>query len=287
LSNEHCVNKVDIREHYVVIFDPTQGNLAKTLAGRVKIKRREGVLGNKEVRMSMKWGLDDLSSLNSWRLAAVEMLATALFVFLGTGAAYASGGDITATALGHGVAIIALVAATAKITGAHINPAVTITMWALGKDNLGKSLTYILGQLVGAVVGAYLLYSIVGEVAGEHALGNSLTNITPVEGFLTEIIVTFALIATILAVAVHPQGKSWVTPSTAAVAIGLVVLVDHLVAIPLTGASMNPARTFGPAVVAGNFADHWVYWAGPIVGGLVAAITYRYLMLSKDERAAE
>ena len=287
MSNEHCVNKVDIREHYVVIFDPTQGNLAKTLAGRVKIKRREGVLGNKEVRMSMKWGLDDLSSLNSWRLAAVEMLATALFVFLGTGAAYASGGDITATALGHGVAIIALVAATAKITGAHINPAVTITMWALGKDNLGKSLTYILGQLVGAVVGAYLLYSIVGEVAGEHALGNSLTNITPVEGFLTEIIVTFALIATILAVAVHPQGKSWVTPSTAAVAIGLVVLVDHLVAIPLTGASMNPARTFGPAVVAGNFADHWVYWAGPIVGGLVAAITYRYLMLSKDERAAE
>jgi MIP family channel proteins len=237
--------------------------------------------------MSMKWGLADLSSLNSWRLAAVEMLATALFVFLGTGAAYASGGDITATALGHGLAIIALVAATAKITGAHINPAVTITMWALGKDNLGKSLTYIIGQLVGAVVGAYLLYSIVGEVTGEHALGNSLTNITPVEGFLTEIIVTFALIATILAVAVHPQGKSWVTPSTAAVAIGLVVLVDHLVAIPLTGASMNPARTFGPAVVAGNFADHWVYWAGPIVGGLVAAITYRYLMLSKDERAAE
>ena len=232
----------------------------------------------------MKWGIDDLKSVDSWRLAAVEMLATALFVFLGTGAAMASGGDITATALGHGLAIIVLVAATAKITGAHINPAVTITMWALGKDNLGKSLTYIIGQLVGAVVGAYLLYSIVGSVQGEHALG---AGITTGEGLLTEIIVTFALILTVLAVAVHPQGKSWVTPSTAAVSIGLVVLVDHLVAIPLTGASMNPARTFGPALVAGNFADHWVYWAGPIVGGLVAAITYRYVMLSKDERAAE
>ncbi|MQG75851.1 MAG: aquaporin [SAR202 cluster bacterium] len=234
--------------------------------------------------MSMKWGLADLTSVDSWRLAAVEMLATALFVFLGTGAAMASGGDITATALGHGLAIIALVAATAKITGAHINPAVTITMWALGKDNLGKSLTYIIGQLVGAVVGAYLLYSIVGEVSGEHALGK---DITAIDGFLTEVIVTFALILTVLAVAVHPQGKSWVTPSTAAVAIGLVVLVDHLVAIPLTGASMNPARTFGPALVAGDFANHWVYWAGPIVGGLVAAGAYRYLMLSKDERAAE
>ena len=234
--------------------------------------------------MSMKWGIDDLTSVNSWRLAAVEMLATALFVFLGTGAAMASGGDITATALGHGLAIIALVAATAKITGAHINPAITITMWALGKEDLGKSLTYIIGQLVGATLGAYLLYTIVGSVSGEHSLGNG---ITAGEGFLTEIIVTFALILTVLAVAVHPQGKSWVTPSTAAVSIGLVVLIDHLVAIPLTGASMNPARTFGPALVAGDFANHWVYWAGPIVGGLVAAVAYRYLMLSKDERAAE
>ncbi len=234
--------------------------------------------------MSLKWGVDDLTNVDSWRLAAVEMLATALFVFLGTGAAYASGGDITATALGHGLAIMALVAATAKITGAHINPAVTITMWVLGKDDLGKSLTYIIGQLVGATLGAYLLYLIVGSVSGEHALG---AGITTGVGFLTEIIVTFALIATVLAVAVHPQGKSWVTPSTAAVAIGLVVLVDHLVAIPLTGASMNPARTFGPAMVEGDFANHWVYWAGPIVGGLVAAIAYRYLLLSKDERAAE
>ncbi len=234
--------------------------------------------------MSMKWGIDDLTSVNCWRLASVEMLATALFVFLGTGAAMASGGDITATALGHGLAIIALVAATAKITGAHINPAITITMWALGKEDLGKSLTYIIGQLVGATLGAYLLYLIVGSVSGEHSLGNG---ITAGEGFLTEIIVTFALILTVLAVAVHPQGKSWVTPSTAAVSIGLVVLIDHLVAIPLTGASMNPARTFGPALVAGDFANHWVYWAGPIVGGLVAAVAYRYLMLSKDERAAE
>ena len=234
--------------------------------------------------MSMKWGVDDLKNVDSWRLSAVEMVATALFVFLGTGAAYASGGDITATALGHGLAIMALIAATAKITGAHINPAVTITLWALGKEDLGKSVMYIVGQLVGATVGAYLLYTIVGSVQGEHALGSGITT---GEGFLTEIIVSFALIATVLAVAVHPQGKSWVTPSTAAVAIGLVVLVDHLVAIPLTGASMNPARTFGPALVEGDFANHWVYWAGPVVGGLVAAIAYRYLMLSKDERAAE
>ena len=251
--------------------------------------------------MPMKWGVDDFSNLESWRATAAEFFATALFVFLGTGAVVSAlsltDGAMTPAALaviavGHGLAIMALVAATANISGGHINPAVTIALWSAGKIDLGKSIMYIVAQLGGAVVGSLLLISIVtGPVEGNlgaHALGPVVAG-SAGAGFVAEIIVTFALVITVFMVAVHPRTIAGYAP----LAIGLVVLIDHLVAVPMTGASMNPARTFGPAFVSwindvdGMWADHWIYWAGPIVGGLIAAVVYRWVMLTKSERAAE
>ena len=254
--------------------------------------------------MPMKWGTADFSDLDSWRATAAEFFATALFVFLGTGAVVAAltllGGPAAALtpaglvviAAAHGLAIMALVAATANISGGHINPAVTIALWSVGKIDLGKAIMYIGAQLVGAVVGSLLLLAVVTTAMegnlGAHALGPVVGG-SAGAGFVAEIVVTFALVITVFMVAVHPRTIAGYAP----LAIGLVVLIDHLVAVPMTGASMNPARTFGPAFVSwindvdGMWADHWIYWAGPIVGGLIAAVVYRWVMLTKDERAAE
>ncbi len=250
--------------------------------------------------MPMTWGFDDLTDVDSWRSAAAEFLATALFVFLGTGAVVsvlALSGGLTAPALiviaaAHGLAIMALVAATANISGGHINPAVTIALWSAGKIDLGKSLMYIVAQMAGAVLGSLLLLGVVaGPLEGNlgaHGLGSVVAG-SAGSGFLAEIVVTFALVITVFMVAVHPRNIGGYAP----LAIGMVVLIDHLVAVPMTGASMNPARTFGPAFVSwindvdGMWVSHWVYWAGPIVGGLVAALTYRFVMLTTAERNAE
>ena len=92
---------------------------------------------------------------------------------------------------------------------------------------------------------------------------------------MTEITLTFALVFVVFATAIDPRGKAAIAP----VAIGLMVLVGHLFAVPLTGASMNPARSFGPALVGNDWADHWIYWVGPVSGALLAAITYQYVYL--------
>ena len=242
----------------------------------------------------MKWGFGDFSDLEAWRSTLAEFFATAMFVFLGTGAVVsvlALSGGLTAPALAviavaHGLAIFVLVSVTANISGGHINPAVTIALWSAGKIDLGKSLMYIVGQLAGAVVGSLLLMAIVAGplegTLGAHGLGPVVAG-SAGSGFLAEIIVSLALVGTVFMVAVHPRGLGNYAP----LAIGTVVLIDHLVAVPMTGASMNPARSFGPALVADAWADHWIYWAGPIVGGLIAAIMYRYVWLTKEERAAE
>ena len=241
----------------------------------------------------MKWSLEEISKPAAWRSAAAELLATGLFVFLGTGAVVASGvvtgGEMNAArlaviALAHGLAIMLLVAATANISGGHINPAVTIVMWFTGRITTGKAILYVAAQLIGAIIGSLLLVTVVNsELAdgalGAHALG-PVVGSSAGAGFLVEIILTFALLFVIFAVAVHKTGLAAYAPA----AIGLVVLVDIMVGLPMTGASMNPARSLGPALVSGEWANHWIYWAGPIVGGLLGGLVYSYLFMSKQER---
>ncbi len=225
----------------------------------------------------------------TWRATLAEFIATLLFIFLGAGTVVVTGGilkegvtsaRLVAIALAHGLAIALLVAATAKISGGHINPAVTFGALVTGKISLSKAIMYVVAQLVGAIVGALLLTGVIPAAAqgnlGAHGLG---AGITPGGGFVAEIVLTFALVFVVFATAMDPKGLGHLAPA----AIGLTVLVDHLVGVPITGASMNPARSFGPALVAGVWANHWIYWVGPLIGGALAAWVYEFLFLRREE----
>jgi aquaporin TIP len=230
----------------------------------------------------------------TWRAVIAELIATLLFVFVGAGSVVVITGVIgvsprddaaalTGIALAHGLAIALLVAGTARISGGHINPAVTFGAVITGRLKLTTGVLYVAAQLTGAVIGALLLEAaVVGDVEG--SLGAHSLNLGALDGegggVLVEAVLTFVLVFTVFATAIDPRGMANVAP----IAIGLAVLVDHLVGVPLTGASMNPARSFGPALVADVWDDHWVYWVGPLAGGGIAALAY-YLtfMWGRDE----
>ena len=170
------------------------------------------------------------------------------------------------------IAMMFLTAATARISGGHINPAVTFATLITGKIDIQKAIAYWIAQLLGAVVGAGLLAMVIPTAAqgnlGAHGLG---AGVSAGGGLVAEIVLTFALVFVIFATAVDPKGPGHLAP----LAIGFTVLVDHLVGVPVTGASMNPARSFGPALVAGAWADHWIFWIGPLVGAAIAGWVYQ------------
>ena len=214
----------------------------------------------------------------TWQAVFAELIATMLFVFVGAGSVVVIGGvgdtgGLVAVALAHGLAIALLVAAIARISGGHINPAVTFGAVITGRMKLSTGVLYVAAQLAGAVIGALLLEAaVVGQFEGN--LGAHALNLEVLDGegagVLVEAVLTFILVFTVFATAMDPRGMANLAP----IAIGLAVLVDHLVGLPLTGASMNPARSFGPALVAGFWDNHWVYWLGPLIGGGLAALVY-------------
>lgn len=222
----------------------------------------------------------EVTSPEGMRAILAEGIATFAFVFLGTGAVISAllaggglnGATLVAIAAAHGLAILLLVAAFGRISGAHINPAVTFAMLVTGRIGIAKGVAYIVLQCAGAAAASLLLKSIIPEAAqgglGAHSLGNGISTSG---AFILEVVLTFFLVWVVFSVAVDKKAPGF---PIAPVAIGLVVLVDHLVGVPFTGASMNPARTFGPALASGEFMDHWLYWAAPLLGGALAAITY-------------
>ncbi len=216
----------------------------------------------------------------TWQAVLAELIATALFVFVGAGTVVVIGGvrdagGLVAVALAHGLAIALLVAAIARISGGHINPAVTFGAVITGRMKLSTGILYVAAQLAGAVIGALLLSAaLVDEIEIQTNLGAHTLNLDVLDGeeagVLVEAVLTFVLVFAVFATAMDPRGMANLAP----IAIGLAVLVDHLVGLPLTGASMNPARSFGPALVADAWSDHWVYWLGPLSGGGLAALFY-------------
>jgi MIP family channel proteins len=224
-----------------------------------------------------------------------EFIGPFALVFIGAGSiltaltqGFDNGGTLLLVALAHGLAIGLMVAAAGHISGGHYNPAVTIGLFLGGKIGLMKSAGYIIAQLLGATVAAVLLDYIFDKSLFD--VGNTVPTVNyggdgDLDGLiigrertlLIEIIATFFLVYVIHGVAVDSRGAH----AIAALAIGLTITMDILMAGPLTGAAMNPARAFGPALVAGEWTDWWVYWVGPIIGAVLASIVHNYIFIPR------
>lgn len=218
-----------------------------------------------------------------WRAVSGEFLATFIFVLLSLGSTinWAANeekpppADLVLISLCFGLSIATMVQCFGHISGGHINPAVTAAMVVTRKLSLAKALFYVVAQCLGAVTGAGILY-LVTPAALRGSLGVTTVNsdISQGYGLLVELLITFELVFTVFATC---DPKRTDLGGSAGLAIGFAVAIGHLFAIPFTGASMNPARSFGPALVMLNFQDHWLYWVGPILGGILAAALYEYL----------
>ena len=202
---------------------------------------------------------------------------------------YSNGGTLVMVALAHGLAIGLMVAAAGHISGGHYNPAVTIALWLGGRIGAVKSAAYVVVQLLGAVVAALVL---------KHLFDNSIATLKDAipsvnyggnpdndgiifgrqNALVLEAILTFFLVYVIHGVAVDGRGAGAIAP----LAIGLTITMDILMAGPLTGAAMNPSRHFGVALVDGTWTDGWIYWVGPIVGGMAASIVQNYIFMPRS-----
>jgi aquaporin Z len=199
-----------------------------------------------------------------------EFVGTFALIFIGAGAGAIGVGGLVGVALAHGLVLMVMAAAYGDISGAHINPAVTIGLWAGRQIKTAEAVGYIVVQLLGGIAGALVLRFVLGNAAGSLGATVLGAGVSPVEGLVVEAILTFFLVNTIYQTAV--RGKAG---NLAPVAIGMTLAFCILMGGPLTGASLNPARTIGPAVATGNYRDLWVYLAGPVLGGLGAAALYR------------
>ncbi|XP_029452854.1 aquaporin-2-like [Rhinatrema bivittatum] len=220
-----------------------------------------------------------------------EFIGTMLFVFFGLGSALqwtSALPSILQVAMTFGLGIGTLVQAVGHISGAHLNPAVTVAFLVGSHISILRALSYICAQILGAVVGAALLYEFTPpSVFGNFGVNMLSNNTSEGQGFTVEMILTFQLILCIFASTDGRRNDNMGSPS---LSIGLSVVVGHLVGIYFTGCSMNPARSFGPAVVVGNFDVHWIFWIAPVVGAILASIIYNYILcpqsLSLRERFA-
>jgi MIP family channel proteins len=184
--------------------------------------------------------------------------------------------ELIMIALGFGLIIAVMVCAVGHISGAHLNPAVTLGLFAGRKHSLHDTVFYILVQLLAAVAAAGILQLLDHEGYGvAKAATVPGPGVSVAQALVWEIILTFFLVFTVFGTAVDKRGPNVI----AGVMIGLVVAVDIMIGGPYTGASMNPARSFGPALIGRVWTVHWVYWAGPIIGGVLAGLIYNLFFL--------
>ena len=229
------------------------------------------------------------------RIAAkllAEFIGTFALIFIGAGAAAVVGGaglaGVAAIAFAHGLTVMAFAFAYGPVSGGHFNPSVTTAVLAAGAMRAGEAAGYIVSQLVGGLLGAFLLRAVLGGAETGlgtpmigHNLGATTLTVTPWAGYVIEAVLGFFLSTVVLSTAVAGRAGN-----LAPLAIGMTLVLNIIMAGPLTGAAFNPARALGPMVATGNFSDAWLYLTAPIVGAIVAAILHTGLARLAQERMA-
>jgi len=219
-----------------------------------------------------------------------EFFGTFVLVFIGCGSAVIAGDKIgfLGIALAFGLAMLSMVYAIGPVSGCHINPAITISMLFAGKISAKDSMGYILAQILGAILGASILFLIAGGLEGYDIARNGLgqngyadhspSGYNMTAALIGEIVLTFIFLLVIFGSTSDAAPKGF-----AGLSIGISLAFIHMVGIPITGTSVNPARSIGPAVLAGGAAlsQLWLFIIAPIIGGILAAIVWKYLIAPK------
>jgi MIP family channel proteins len=206
-----------------------------------------------------------------------ELLGTFTLVFIGAGAGAVAGetGNLVAVALAHGIALMVIVYAWGAVSGAHVNPAVTFGLALTRKIDWTTAVWYWVAQFFGAALAAYLLLFLLG---GNSSLGVTVGSLTTskdaLKAVIVEAVLTFFLVTAVFTTAVAGRNGN-----AAGIAIGFVLAMDILMGGPLTGASMNPARTFGPALATGDISLFWIYVVGPLLGAAAAALLHERVFM--------
>src|SRR4051812_26497827 len=222
-----------------------------------------------------------------------EFIGTFSFVFIGAGAAAVVGDGvglpgIAAIALAHGFTIMAFAFAYGSVSGAHMNPAVTVGVVAAGAMRPGEATGYIVSQLIGGIAGALVLAAVLGgaatglgtpALAHNLALGATMLTITPAAGFAIEALLAFFLVTVVLSAAVAGRAGN-----LAPLAIGMTLTLNIIMGGALTGAAFKPARALGPMIATGKLDDAWLYVLAPLIGAAIAALVHGALTWLAAER---
>jgi MIP family channel proteins len=248
----------------------------------------------------------------STKAGLAELIGTFMLVFLGAGAgalAGMNGAGIIGVALAHGMGLVVIIYTWGWVSGAHVNPAVTLAAWITGKVQFGTVITYWVAQILGGVLAAAVLSYLVGTGTG---LGQTTGVLTPtaknveaytaakteldkadtaeakaklaslMEPSAVKVIVVEAILTFFLVCSVFSNGIAGKNGNVVGLAIAFTLIADILCGGYLTGASMNPARTFGPAAVAGDLSYMWMYIVGPVVGAIIAGLLYNNVILPEE-----
>ncbi|XP_075414330.1 aquaporin-1 isoform X1 [Tenrec ecaudatus] len=227
-----------------------------------------------------------------WRAVVAEFLAMTLFIFISIGSALgvnyqvvgnhtmAPTQDIVKVSLAFGLSIATLAQSVGHISGAHLNPAVTLGLLLSCQISILRAVMYIIAQCVGAIVATAILSGITSSL-NTNTLGlNTLASgVNPGQGLGIEIIGTLQLVLCVLATTDRRRRD---LAGSGPLAIGLSVALGHLLAIDYTGCGINPARSFGSAVITNNFMDHWIFWVGPFIGAALAVLIYDFILAPRS-----
>lgn len=235
-------------------------------------------------RLRETLGINEITSKKTsiWKALLAEFVGNVLLNFFGcascvtvNSAAAQHGPNFVLVALTFGFTVFIVVQALGHVSGAHINPAITAGMMATQNTSIIKGLLYIIVQCLGALAGSGILKAATPEVFHITHLGNTELNpaVSPAQGLLIEFLLGFVLTLTVFGVC---DPNRYEAKAAGALAIGIAVSLGHLATVDYTGSGMNPARSFGSAVIADYWVHHWIYWVGPILGGIAAGLLYKY-----------